>query len=100
MASAANRFDFILNTIPVTHDVGPYVNLLRPNGVMVIVGAIDFTYIADALTPDERRVVSEASVAPTSRTSTRCRSRARSTCARPATSTTSSTAPAATRKPP
>ena len=41
MASAANRFDFILNTIPVSHDVGPYVNLLRPNGTMVIVGAID-----------------------------------------------------------
>jgi uncharacterized zinc-type alcohol dehydrogenase-like protein len=41
MAAAAGRFDFILNTIPVTHDVGPYINLLRPNGVMVIVGAID-----------------------------------------------------------
>ena len=41
MAAAANRFDFILNTIPVGHDVGPYVNLLRPNGTMVIVGAID-----------------------------------------------------------
>jgi uncharacterized zinc-type alcohol dehydrogenase-like protein len=34
-------FDFILNNIPVTHDVGPYLNLLKPNGVMVIVGAID-----------------------------------------------------------
>ena len=41
MAAAAERFDFILNTIPVGHDVGAYVNLLRPNGVMVIVGAID-----------------------------------------------------------
>ena len=41
MASAANRFDFILNTIPVTHDIGPYLNLLKANGVMVIVGAID-----------------------------------------------------------
>ena len=41
MASAANRFDFILNTIPVTHDVGPYLNLLKANGTMVIVGAID-----------------------------------------------------------
>ena len=41
MADAAGRFDFILNTIPVGHDVGPYVNLLRPNGTMVIVGAID-----------------------------------------------------------
>ena len=41
MAGAADSFDFILNTIPVNHDVGLYVNLLRPNGVMVIVGAID-----------------------------------------------------------
>jgi uncharacterized zinc-type alcohol dehydrogenase-like protein len=41
MDAAAGRFDFILNTIPVTHDVGPYLNLLKPNGVMVIVGAID-----------------------------------------------------------
>lgn len=41
MASAANSFDFILNTIPVSHDVGPYLNLLKPNGTMVVVGAID-----------------------------------------------------------
>jgi alcohol dehydrogenase (NADP+) len=41
MASAANRFDLIVNTIPVTHNVGPYLDLLKPNGVMVIVGAID-----------------------------------------------------------
>ena len=41
MDAAADRFDFILNTIPVTHDVGPYLSLLKPNGVMVIVGAID-----------------------------------------------------------
>jgi alcohol dehydrogenase (NADP+) len=41
MDAAAERFDFILNTIPVSHDVAPYLNLLKPNGVMVIVGAID-----------------------------------------------------------
>ena len=41
MDAAVGQFDFILNTIPVTHDVGPYLNLLKPNGVMVIVGAID-----------------------------------------------------------
>ena len=41
MAAAAERFDFILNTIPVAHDVSPYLALLKPNGVMVIVGAID-----------------------------------------------------------
>ena len=41
IVSAANRFDLIVNTIPVTHNVGPYLDLLKPNGVMVIVGAID-----------------------------------------------------------
>lgn len=41
MRDAAGRFDFILNTIPVGHDVSPYLALLRPNGAMVVVGAID-----------------------------------------------------------
>jgi uncharacterized zinc-type alcohol dehydrogenase-like protein len=41
MTAAAGRFDFILNTIPVGHDVQPYVELLKPNATMVIVGAID-----------------------------------------------------------
>ena len=41
MAGAAGAFDFILNTIPVRHNVAPYVELLKPNGAMVIVGAID-----------------------------------------------------------
>jgi uncharacterized zinc-type alcohol dehydrogenase-like protein len=41
MASSAGSFDFILNTIPVSHEVGPYLNLLKPNGTMVVVGAID-----------------------------------------------------------
>lgn len=41
MVSAANRFDIILNTIPVTHDVAPYLELLAASGTMVIVGAID-----------------------------------------------------------
>lgn len=41
MATAANSFDFILNTIPVSHEVGPYLNLLKANGTMAIVGAID-----------------------------------------------------------
>jgi uncharacterized zinc-type alcohol dehydrogenase-like protein len=41
MAAAANRFHFILNTIPVAHDVQPYLMLLRRGGRMVIVGAIE-----------------------------------------------------------
>jgi len=38
---ARGRFDMILNTIPVKHDFGPYLNLLRVDGTMVIVGMID-----------------------------------------------------------
>jgi uncharacterized zinc-type alcohol dehydrogenase-like protein len=41
MAAAAGTFDFILDTIPVAHDVNPYLNLLAPNGAMVLVGAIE-----------------------------------------------------------
>ena len=41
MAAAAGRFDFVLNTIPVGHDVQPYVELLKPNATMVVVGAVD-----------------------------------------------------------
>jgi uncharacterized zinc-type alcohol dehydrogenase-like protein len=41
MEAAANRFDFILDTIPVTHDVQQYMNLLRPHGAMVLVGALE-----------------------------------------------------------
>ena len=41
MAAAANRFHFILDTIPVSHDVQPYLTLLRRGGRMVIVGAIE-----------------------------------------------------------
>ena len=40
MAAARGRFDFILNTIPVAHEVNPYLALLTPNGTMVMVGAI------------------------------------------------------------
>jgi len=40
MEEAATRFDFILNTIPVGHEIGPYLELLGRAGRMVIVGAI------------------------------------------------------------
>ncbi|HEY9117903.1 MAG TPA: NAD(P)-dependent alcohol dehydrogenase, partial [Roseivirga sp.] len=41
MASHANTFDFLLNTIPVGHDVNPYVSLLKRDATMVIVGAVE-----------------------------------------------------------
>jgi alcohol dehydrogenase (NADP+) len=41
MRAAQRSFDFILDTVPVGHDVSPYMVLLRPNGALVIVGAVD-----------------------------------------------------------
>jgi uncharacterized zinc-type alcohol dehydrogenase-like protein len=41
MANAAGQFDFILNTIPVNHDVDPYIALLKYNGTMCVVGAVE-----------------------------------------------------------
>lgn len=41
MADAAGTFDFLLNTIPVGHDTDPYMNLLKRDGTMVIVGAVE-----------------------------------------------------------
>lgn len=38
MQSLEGSFDFILDTIAASHDVNPYLNLLRRDGVLVIVG--------------------------------------------------------------
>src|SRR3954469_2995331 len=40
MEAAATRFDFILNTIPVSHEIDGYLQLLGRSGRMVIVGAL------------------------------------------------------------
>lgn len=40
MQQAANSFDLLMNTIPVDHDLNPYVALLKRDATMVIVGAI------------------------------------------------------------
>ena len=41
LADASTRFDFILNTIPVSHEIDPYLDLLGRSGRMVIVGALN-----------------------------------------------------------
>jgi uncharacterized zinc-type alcohol dehydrogenase-like protein len=41
MSAESNSFDFLLNTIPVNHDVNPYISLLKRDATMVIVGALD-----------------------------------------------------------
>jgi uncharacterized zinc-type alcohol dehydrogenase-like protein len=41
MENQMNSFDFLLNTIPVSHDMNPYVALLKRDGTMVLVGALE-----------------------------------------------------------
>jgi uncharacterized zinc-type alcohol dehydrogenase-like protein len=41
MAKARGSFDFVLDTIPVGHEVAPYLMLLKGDGALVIVGAVD-----------------------------------------------------------
>lgn len=38
MAAQANSFDFILNTVAAQHDLNPFINLLRRDGTMTLVG--------------------------------------------------------------
>nr|MBA3442592.1 NAD(P)-dependent alcohol dehydrogenase [Pyrinomonadaceae bacterium] len=39
MTSLASKFDFVLDAVSATHDFNVYLNLLRRQGVMVLVGA-------------------------------------------------------------
>ena len=41
MKARRGSFDFLLNTVPVKHDLNPYLMLLARNGTMVLVGAIE-----------------------------------------------------------
>ncbi|MDB5477706.1 MAG: NAD(P)-dependent alcohol dehydrogenase [Alphaproteobacteria bacterium] len=53
----ANRFDFILNTISAPHDYNAYLNMLRRDGTMVLVGLPDpLPLSAFALVPKRRRL--------------------------------------------
>ena len=40
MAAAANTFDLIIDTVPVEHDVQPYLPLLDVDGTLVLVGQV------------------------------------------------------------
>ncbi len=41
MQQHANSFDFLLNTVPVGHDVNPYLMLMKRDTTMAMVGAIE-----------------------------------------------------------
>lgn len=40
MQAVANYFDLIIDTVPYTHDLKPYINTLALNGALVLVGLI------------------------------------------------------------
>ncbi len=40
MTGAAGRFHMVVDTIPVAHNIQPFVDLLRPNGTLVVLGAL------------------------------------------------------------
>lgn len=40
MAKHGSSFDFLLNTVPVSHDANPYTQLLKRDGTMVLVGVL------------------------------------------------------------
>ncbi|QXH33985.1 NAD(P)-dependent alcohol dehydrogenase [Pseudomonas muyukensis] len=41
MRAAAERFDFLLDTIPVPHDLNPYLETLKFDGVHILVGLVE-----------------------------------------------------------
>lgn len=53
----AGRFDFILDTVSATHDYNAYLNLLRRDGTMVLVGLPDPTPLSAAPLVLKRRTL-------------------------------------------
>ena len=43
MAAVANQFDLIIDTVPYTHDINPYLAALKLDGTLVFVGLIGAT---------------------------------------------------------
>lgn len=41
MKKHTGSFDFILNTVPVAHEMDPYISLLKRDATMVLVGAVE-----------------------------------------------------------
>jgi len=41
MKGSSGKFDFVLDTIPVVHELDPYLRLTRTHGALVLVGVID-----------------------------------------------------------
>jgi uncharacterized zinc-type alcohol dehydrogenase-like protein len=51
MAAQTRRFDLILNTVSAPHDLDPYINALKRDGTMVLLGAPDAPHPSPAVFP-------------------------------------------------
>ncbi|HYO05492.1 MAG TPA: NAD(P)-dependent alcohol dehydrogenase [Phototrophicaceae bacterium] len=49
MSSHVGSFDFIIDTVSAEHDINTYIQLLRPDGNLTLVGAPDKPYAVSAL---------------------------------------------------
>lgn len=50
MYKHANSFDFILNTVAASHNLDPYLSLLKRDGTMCLVGAPEFPHPSPTIT--------------------------------------------------
>jgi uncharacterized zinc-type alcohol dehydrogenase-like protein len=64
-ADPADRIDLLLDTVPVAHEIGPFLQTLRRNGILVLVGAPaePHRFPAASAYIDGRRSVTGSSVA-------------------------------------
>ena len=62
MKAARASFDFILSTVPTTHDLNPYLATLKRDGHLVIVGAIDPVGVHGGQLIVQRRSVSGSNI--------------------------------------
>jgi uncharacterized zinc-type alcohol dehydrogenase-like protein len=62
MKAVRASFDFILSTVPTTHDLNPYLATLRRDGQLVIVGAIDPVGVHGGQLIVQRRSVSGSNI--------------------------------------
>jgi len=58
LEALASQYDFILDTVSATHDINMYLNLLRRDGVLVLVGAPEEPVAVNAFSiiPNRRRL--------------------------------------------
>ena len=62
MKAVRASFDFILSTVPTTHDLNPYLATLKRDGQLVIVGAIDPVGVHGGQLIVQRRSVSGSNI--------------------------------------